>query len=86
LRYQAFPDPRRNSFLSPYLSGPLFPLLESEGSFCGFDDNDDTPIGAGTTGDGLSYWEEARGFRMQGKTSPTNPRKKDLFVFNPDKL
>jgi hypothetical protein len=50
------------------------------------DDNDDTPIGDGTTGDGLSYWEEARGFRMQGKTSPTNPRKKDLFVFNPDKL
>ena len=50
------------------------------------DDNDSSPAGDGTSGDGLSYWEEARGFRMQGKTSPTNPRQKDLFVYNPDKL
>jgi len=49
-------------------------------------DNDDSPTGDGTAGDGLSYWEEARGFRMQGKTSPTNPQQKDLFVYNPDKL
>jgi hypothetical protein len=49
-------------------------------------DDDNSPVGDGTTGDGLSYWEEARGFRVQGKQQPTNPRKKDFFVFNPDKL
>jgi hypothetical protein len=46
-------------------------------------DDDSSPTGDGTPGDGLSYFEEARGFNIQGQHKYTDPRKKDLFVFNP---
>jgi len=49
-------------------------------------DDDARPAGDGTPGDGLSYFEEARGFQIQGIHKTTDPSKKDLFVFNPDHL
>ena len=48
-------------------------------------DDDDTPEGKGP-GDGLSVYEEYRGFFVQGSHRRLDPRKKDLFVYDPDGL
>ncbi len=58
------------------------------------DDNDSTPVGDGTKGDGFTNYEEYRGFiisdesRGSGKLRHfrTDTSKKDLFIYNPDGL
>lgn len=45
-------------------------------------DQDDRPTGDGHLGDGLSLYEEYRGFRVNGVRVETDPRKKDLFIRN----
>lgn len=51
----------------------------------GLEDEDYKPEGA-TKGDGLSLYEEYRGFMLMGKHERLNPRKKDLFIYDPDHL
>ncbi|MBK9516341.1 MAG: hypothetical protein IPO09_03105 [Anaeromyxobacter sp.] len=46
----------------------------------GADDEDDRPQGNGFAGDGLTLYEEYRGFQVKGAWRETDPRKKDLFV------
>ncbi len=48
-------------------------------------DDDDTPEGK-APGDGLSAYEEYRGLFIQGFHKRFNPKKKDVFVFDPDGL
>ncbi len=43
-------------------------------------DEDDTPAGDGNTGDGLTFYEEYRGFIVKGEHASTSPFVKDLFV------
>lgn len=43
-------------------------------------DEDDIPLGNLTRGDGLSLYEEYRGFEMKGEWKATDPGVKDLFV------
>ncbi len=52
------------------------------------EDIDDKPIGDGYKGDGLTGYEEYRGFMVFGDNNHTrtNTKIKDLFVFNPDSL
>jgi len=49
-------------------------------------DDDLVPIGDKSQGDGLSLYEEYRGFRVQGKHIRTSPTGKDLFVRDDDNL
>ncbi len=47
------------------------------------EDSDEAPEGKpGVDGDGLSLYEEYRGFFVGGKHTSTDPHKKDLFVLN----
>ena len=47
------------------------------------DDDEEAPQGDGQIGDGLTVWEEYRGFRQGGKwRDDCYPRKKDLFIHN----
>ncbi len=50
------------------------------GSGAATDDTDDTPSGNGTLGDGLSRYEEYRGFFVAGAHIRTDPTRKDVFV------
>jgi hypothetical protein len=43
-------------------------------------DDDDQPHGNFFNGDGLTLWEEYRGFLQETKHIRTDPRKKDLFI------
>ena len=45
-------------------------------------DADDTPIGDGTDGDGLSAYEEYRGMGVRGVWKEFDPKVKDMFVMN----
>ncbi|MBI4712377.1 MAG: hypothetical protein HY762_03610 [Planctomycetes bacterium] len=46
------------------------------------DDNDNMPAGSGTNGDGISRYEEWRGFMVQGVHRRLNVTKKDVFIRN----
>jgi hypothetical protein len=50
------------------------------------DDDDDVPKGNGVAGDGLSAYEEYRGFLVQGEHVRTKWNQKDLFIFDRDSL
>ena len=50
------------------------------------DDDDKVPEGNGVVGDGLSAYEEYRGFLVQGEHVRTKWNQKDLFIFDRDSL
>jgi hypothetical protein len=49
-------------------------------------DDDNQPVGDGFKGDGLSNYEEYRGFMVKGQHVRTHTTYKDLFIYNPGKL
>ncbi len=50
------------------------------------DDKEDDPVGNGVKGDGLSAYEEYRGFYVKDEHTRTSLEKKDFFVHNRDNL
>jgi len=53
---------------------------------CAGDADDDGEPEGKAPGDGLSAWEEYRGFFVRGKHERLDPNRKDLFVHDPDRL
>ena len=49
-------------------------------------DDDNRPEGNGVDGDGLSVYEEYRGFMCRGDHTRTAPFLKDLFIWDPQKI
>jgi hypothetical protein len=49
-------------------------------------DTDGLPQGDGVDGDGLSFYEEYRGFRCKGVHTRTDPVHKDLFIYDQNDL
>jgi hypothetical protein len=49
-------------------------------------DTENRPVGNGVEGDGLSLYEEYRGFRCKKVHTRTDPIHKDLFVYDPNNL
>lgn len=45
-------------------------------------DDDEQPLGDHDNGDGLTIWEEYRGFLEDGKYIRTDPKKKDFFILD----
>lgn len=45
-------------------------------------DDDEQPLGDHDNGDGLTVWEEYRGFMEAGKHFRTDPQKKDFFIYD----
>ena len=83
-----FKDESKRQILIPKRSGPDDPIAEAwrrQHDVLGIDARDDSdklPAGDGDDGDGLSLYEEYRGFRVNKRHISTDPKKKDLFVVN----
>lgn len=64
---------------------PIAAVWRTRGDARGGDalsDDDGTPLGDGHSGDGLTLYEEYRGFRVNGVRVEGDPRTKELFVLN----
>ena len=57
-------------------------FVRNLGSYTDKDDNEDDPVGDGYKGDGISLYEEYRGFKNGKKWVTGDPKKKDVFVYN----
>lgn len=57
-------------------------FLKNLGNLPDTDDNEDDPVGDGFKGDGLSLYEEYRGFIDGANWITGDPKKKDVFVYN----
>lgn len=83
-----FKDESKGEILIPKRSGPDDPIAEVWKRQNGlvdedlWDDTETSRQGDGFPGDGLTLYEEYRGFRVNGKHLSTDPKKKDLFVAN----
>jgi hypothetical protein len=83
-----FKDESKGEILIPKRSGPDDPIAEiwkRQNGVMGedaWDDAEPSQPGDAHPGDGLTLYEEYRGFRVNGKHLGTDPKKKDLFVVN----
>jgi hypothetical protein len=57
-------------------------FLKNLGNLADDDDSENDPVGDGFKGDGLSLYEEYRGFKDGGNWITADPKKKDIFVLN----
>lgn len=71
------PRDSNNNDIADVYSGDISP----DGTFDGSDDNDGDPK-SDTTGDGLTRYQEYRGFIISNIHIRTNPTKKNLFIYD----